>query len=335
MKSTRFATLCVALGLVSFLTLNSRAAVYNDASNDLFDNGFSNLDITSVEVTNTATAITIAVTVRGFQNWTKYLIGIRTAAASVSSTTGNAWGRNGTYSEGINFQIASWVDGGGGVQFVRFTGGAWDWSSTSGAAIDMTQSGSNKISWTVSLASLGLGTGDTFKFDVGTTGGGGGDPFVDMASRSDPSTSGWGTASTGGPMLSYTVEAILDFDGDGIADATDTDDDNDGLPDSVETGTGIWSSSSDSGTNPKSVDTDGDGLNDGVETNTGTYVGVTDTGSNPLVADDYDRDMLPDFHDTDDDNDNLADTVETNTGNWSVPRTPARIPGTPTRMAMG
>jgi hypothetical protein len=107
-----------------------------------------------------------------------------------------------------------------------------------------------------------------------------------------------------------------DFDGDGIPDATDPDDDNDGLSDAVETGTGIWVSSSDTGTNPKNVDTDGDGLNDGVETNTGIYVDVTNTGSNPHVADDFDRDLLPDFHDTDDDNDNLADTVETNTGIW-------------------
>jgi len=107
-----------------------------------------------------------------------------------------------------------------------------------------------------------------------------------------------------------------DFDGDGIPDATDTDDDNDGLLDTVETATGIWVSSSDTGTNPKNADTDGDGLNDGVETNTGVYVGVLDTGSNPHVPDDFDRDLLPDFHDTDDDNDTLADTVETNTGTW-------------------
>ena len=78
MNSTRFATLCVALGLAAFLTLNSHAAVYNDASNDLFDNGFDNLDITSIEVTNSATTITFKVTTRGFQNWTKYMIWLDT-----------------------------------------------------------------------------------------------------------------------------------------------------------------------------------------------------------------------------------------------------------------
>ena len=115
--------------------------------------------------------------------------------------------------------------------------------------------------------------------------------------------------------ISLTVDNA-DFDGDEIPDSTDPDDDNDGLLDTVETGTGIWFSSSDTGTNPKNVDTDGDGLNDGVETNTGSYVNVTNTGSNPLIADDFDRDLLPDFHDTDDDNDTLADTVETNTNIW-------------------
>jgi hypothetical protein len=55
------------------------------------------------------------------------------------------------------------------------------------------------------------------------------------------------------------------FDNDALGDACDTDDDNDGLLDVVETGTGVFVSPSDTGTNPLDVDTDGDGASDGYE----------------------------------------------------------------------
>jgi len=277
----RFSFACefmaVFISLFSFSSL-SQARVYTDQSSDLFDNGLANLDIISVEVTNDSSNVTFTVTTRGFSDWTKYLIGIRTAAASGGSTTGNLWGRNNTYAEGIDYQIASWVDGGGGLGFSRYVSGSW--SSVSGASLDLTQIGSNKVSWTVSVASLGLTLGDTFKFDVGTTGGGGGDPFVDLASRTDAATSGWSVASTSGHLLSYTTidpNADGDLDNDNLQDNWEVtyfgnvtaqdgtgDPDNDGLNNEQEETVG---------TDPTKADTDGDGWADGSDTN-------------PLVADD-------------------------------------------------
>jgi len=49
------------------------------------------------------------------------------------------------------------------------------------------------------------------------------------------------------------------------SDPTKPDTDGDGLTDLVETGTGIWVSTSDTGSSPKKPDTDGDGLTDGQE----------------------------------------------------------------------
>jgi hypothetical protein len=267
----RFAVLCTVLGLASFLNFSAQARVYSDASSDLFDNGLANLDITSVEVTNDASNITFTVTTRGYAVWTKYLIGIRTAAASSSSTTGNLWGRNNTYAEGINFQIASWVDNGGGVGFSQYASNAW--TSTSVASIDLNQIGSNKVSWTVSLASLGLALGDTFKFDVGTTGDGGNDPFVDVATRNEPATSGWGVASTGGALLTFTTidpNADGDLDNDNLQDNWEvtyfsnvTAQDGSGDPDS-DTLTNEQEETA--GTDPTKADTDGDGWADGSDT---------------------------------------------------------------------
>jgi hypothetical protein len=58
---------------------------------------------------------------------------------------------------------------------------------------------------------------------------------------------------------------LPDNDGDGSADPFDSDDDNDGLPDTVETNTGIFVNASDTGTDPLNADTDADGLSDSTE----------------------------------------------------------------------
>jgi hypothetical protein len=60
---------------------------------------------------------------------------------------------------------------------------------------------------TVSRALMGLNSDQTFTFDVVTTAGGGNDPGVDHLSRGDQATPGWGTASTAGSFLSYTIPA--------------------------------------------------------------------------------------------------------------------------------
>jgi hypothetical protein len=326
MKSTRFATLCVALGLASFLNSKSFADTYTDGSGETINSAGGTIDFIGAEVTHDATDVTFKLTVNGnisTTDWGKFLIGIANGkgGASGGTKTGNGWGRPINLDAGANggmtHWIGSWVDGGGGSQLWQYSGTSW--SQSGSANHTFTPGATSVLQFKVSRATLGVTTGDTIYFDAYSSGGGGGDSAIDALAKSSQSVANWGdTYTSAAPNLySYTLTAPSDFDGDTIPDVTDTDDDNDGLPDAVETGTGIWVSSSDTGTNPKNRDTDGDGLFDGVETNTGTYTDVTNTGSNPLVSDDFDSDMLPDFHDPDDDNDNLADTVETNTSVWT------------------
>ncbi len=107
----------------------------------------------------------------------------------------------------------------------------------------------------------------------------------------------------------------LDFDNDGAPNAAElavgrdpllfdiyADTDGDGVQDRFETGTGVWVSGGDTGTNPLNPDTDGDGLVDGVERNTGEWVSAENTGTDPL--------------DPDTDEDGASDGEETNTGEW-------------------
>jgi hypothetical protein len=89
-------------------------------------------------------------------------------------------------------------------------------------------------------------------------------------------------------------DASLDLDGDGLTNlaesqrgtsANKADTDGDGLRDGAETGTGVFVSATDTGTNPLKTDSDNDGLDDSVETGTGTFVDATRTGTNPNKAD--------------------------------------------------
>ena len=63
------------------------------------------------------------------------------------------------------------------------------------------------------------------------------------------------------------------------------DSDEDGLPDDVETNTGIFVDGTDTGTDPNNPDSDGDGLLDGVETGSNIFIDVSDTGTDPNLLD--------------------------------------------------
>ena len=108
--------------------------------------------------------------------------------------------------------------------------------------------------------------------------------------------------------LDRTVDDRLsDLDEDGVNNITefingtfpnDSDSDDDTLLDGVETGTGVWVDSQQTGTNPLSSDSDGDSLGDPVETNTGVFVSLMDTGTDPNLAD-SDGDRWNDFDEID------------------------------------
>ena len=88
----------------------------------------------------------------------------------------------------------------------------------------------------------------------------------------------------------FEFTVLLDTDADGQADIDDTDDDNDGIPDTVE---GNSDTDNDSIPNYLDTDSDGDGISDAIE-------GVVDT----------DNDSIANYIDTDSDNDTISDAIE-------------------------
>lgn len=220
MKGVAFAA---ALALVAG---TAAADVYNDnvGSSDtggdlhafFYDQGFNHLDIVSVTVTNDATNLYFDIQLNAdidATNWGKYIVGMDTGAnAGDNSTDPGSWNRNVDWGRGITDFLGTWADDGGsgmGAEHRQWDGGAWN-------LIDATYSGGGLVGgsdaghaagvqsvW-VSLASLGLGVGDTIEFDVFSTGGGA-DPGVDHLSRSDWATDDWANQSVAGQFLSYTI----------------------------------------------------------------------------------------------------------------------------------
>ncbi len=195
--------LVACLGLA--VCASAQASVtYQDSVNDLFDNGLTNLDITSVDVSHDENNLYMNINLAGdiaAANWGKYLIAIN---AFDGGTSSNPWGRNIDFGgEDIDRFIGSWADGGGGASgFQHFT----DWYEAAGVSADFSNASSGSIQYTISRDWLGAPY-DTFKFDVMTTGGGAFDPGVDHLSRSDQATGGWGDTSQSGDFLVYDLPA--------------------------------------------------------------------------------------------------------------------------------
>jgi hypothetical protein len=129
------------------------------------------------------------------------------------------------------------------------------------------------------------------------------------------------------------VTAALDTDGDGIPDATDTDDDGDGVNDSDEAlvGTDPLNPQTILGVPDGSVDSDGDGFTNGEESDSTSAIATDDDGEpgNDIVTAslDADGDGIPNITDTDDDNDGVSDADEALVN--TDPLDPETIDGTP------
>jgi gliding motility-associated-like protein len=127
-----------------------------------------------------------------------------------------------------------------------------------------------------------------------------------------------------------TINMIIDFDGDGIPDQTDSDADGDGITNVDEASEGLdWKTTdtdNDGLPNWRDIDSDNDGIPDNTEAQSSNKYFTSsgkDTDSDGLddaydpdnngakvIAADTDDDGTPDFIDTDSDNDGVPDLIE-------------------------
>ena len=147
-------------------------------------------------------------------------------------------------------------------------------------------------SWSEYFVDLGDSTGNSVRveFDTSSFGGGSSGNFIDSVEFINTFN-----------KKDQTVSLNFDSDTDGIVNQIDTDDDNDGIPDSVENANSsiLLDSDNDGTANHCDIDSDGDGIGDSIE-----------AGANPLAPVDTDGDGTPDYLDLDADGDGISDAIE-------------------------
>ena len=194
-------TLCCSVAILG-LSGSLFADYYADEVGDIFDPGLTNLDLVGAELTNTDTELIVSMDFVDLgADWGKYLFMIDRVGHDGQSMT-NPWERTISTPGGIDGFLGSWIDGGGGA-LTYMTDESAGWIDTAGAGLDIDWEG-DRITYTIALTSLGLSVGDSFTFEVATTGGNNGDPAIDLLGTGDVQP-GWGGGSASPMVNSYTV----------------------------------------------------------------------------------------------------------------------------------
>jgi hypothetical protein len=203
--------LSLAVGcLLAAHGLNAKAAIYGDATGDVFTGaGGGILDISSVEVNNTATDLIFKINLAGdpiAADWGKYMIAIDSAPGG--DPVGNGWSRPISMPSGMDYWVGSWVDSGNGAE-LRAYSGSWSLQEATYNAPPNNDISISKNSSSVTiqfpLANLGPVPGNSFVFDVFTSGGGGSDSAVDALANPGVSIGDWGVPYSTASTLSYNI----------------------------------------------------------------------------------------------------------------------------------
>jgi hypothetical protein len=207
------ATAAVCLGL-AVTSAPALAATYSDATLEgSILTMWPHLDISSVQVNNTATTLSFKINLVGnpvTTDWGKYLIGID--SISGGDTAGNGWNRPIGMSSGMDYFVGSWVDSGNGAEIRTWNGTSWTLQSATynpnpdSLAISKDAS---SVTLTFDMAGLGLSSGNTFLFDIYSSGGGGGDSAIDALFNPNQTVADWPNNYNSGNLVgSYTIQPI-------------------------------------------------------------------------------------------------------------------------------
>jgi len=204
-------TKSIAASIVAALAINAQAATYTDATGENFTGaGGGILDISSVEVNNTATDLIFKINLTGdptATDWAKYMISLDTTAGGDSA--GNGWGRPISMA-GMDYWVGSWVDSGNGSELRNYTGswGLQDATYLANTAGLLVNKDASSVTVSFKYAALGLAPGSSFVFDVFSSGGGGSDGAVDALANPLQSIGDWGNPYNSASTLSYTIPAV-------------------------------------------------------------------------------------------------------------------------------
>jgi hypothetical protein len=192
--------------VMAALAINTQAATYGDATGEIIAG--PHIDISSVEVNNTATDLIFKINIAGdpvVTDWGKYMIGLDTTAGG--DVAGNAWSRPIGMSTGMDYWVGSWADWGNGAEVYNYSG-VWSLqNATYGPVGGLSFSkDSSSVTITYPYASLGLAPGSSFLFDVFTSGGTPTDGAIDALGNPAQSIANWSDYYNSGSLVnSYTI----------------------------------------------------------------------------------------------------------------------------------
>jgi len=315
MKSTRLATLCATLGAVAFFFTGAARAV---------DGTDSGANYTTATWTNGSTGGT------GFGPWvltgtvgSNLMItngatrsGASNFSALTNASSANSFGlhQNGSASRAFTAALQA------NDQFKFSMGHKWDGGTRRFSLLSDTNEvfffniPNNTFTWTgggsAPVISWNAGRSSGAVYDVTITKTAGGFDYAVVSPQASPTIIASGSVTTASAVNGFSLSIS---GGDGPGDGTFyfnnlslstlnlADSDNDGLPDTWETGyfgdlTQNGSGDPDADeltnaqefvrqTNPTLADTDSDGLSDKVESGSGTFVSAADPGTSPILAD--------------------------------------------------
>lgn len=182
------------------------ATIYTDTTGEVISG--ANLDIVSVEVSNDATDLTFSITLAadisaGGTDWGNYMVLIDSAPGG--DTASNGWGRPIDMPSGMNYWLGSWVNSGGGAQVWDYDiTAASTWTLTATNPVDLGQAAAGTLAFSVPLADLGLSIGNSFRFDV-VSSGSGADSAIDSVSNPAQTVTDWGNQYSAVLTSEYTV----------------------------------------------------------------------------------------------------------------------------------
>lgn len=188
-RSFKHAVTAAALMAVTALTPSAHAATtYTDSLGDTLATD-AILDIAAVEVSNNTSDLIFKITLNKANvdpNWGKYMVAFDTVPGG--DAAGNGWGRPISMSQGMDFWIGTWVDTAPNGQLWNWTGSAWAGGANGSAGVS---TNANVVTITVPFANLGLSIGNSFEFDV-VSSGGGNDSAIDSLANPSQTVANWG-----------------------------------------------------------------------------------------------------------------------------------------------
>lgn len=208
-----FLTIVATLALAA---LPAKAATYTDSTGD--GGGSTFLDITSVDVNNTATVLSFKINVTGDpsnagNNWGTFLIGIDAVAGGGNINGTGGWGKDIQMSVGgMDYFVGCWLNNGAppaGDELHNWTGSAWGlvtavWNANPfniSAALD-----TSSVTISFDIAAIGLSAGNSFNFDVYSSAND--NTAVDALDNPAAQNFNNNPYDTGAAVNSYTIQAV-------------------------------------------------------------------------------------------------------------------------------